>query len=247
MTYLSRWLVSAVSAVLLALNPAPGWPMPRVPPTVGGCDTTKPGLFPCGGRTAVMPLGDSITEGFRSTGGNGYRGTFQDLLNAKFAGRWLYAGSITSGSRWLSHEGHGGWKCTELLGGIAEWLPAAGDARVGLILLDAGTNDARAGASATAVRDCLSQLLDRVAVLAPGVHVLLAQITITAAATPTVQGQQSSLNSLLPGLAASRSIPVRVVDMTGVQLGPDGIHPSDAGYQDMARRWMTALTNTGWI
>jgi lysophospholipase L1-like esterase len=72
----------------------------------------------------------------------------------------------------------------------------------------------------------------------PGVHVLLAQITITTSAPPAVQQEQQALNALLPGLAGGT---VRVVDMTRVELGPDGIHPDDAGYRDMACRWMHGI------
>jgi lysophospholipase L1-like esterase len=89
----------------------------------------------------ILPLGDSITYGYDSTDGNGYR---QDLLNKlssnPFFSPITYIGSQTNGNMANpNNEGHPGAIITEIVNFTTnhQALPA----RPNVVLLMAGTND----------------------------------------------------------------------------------------------------------
>jgi lysophospholipase L1-like esterase len=202
-------------------------------------------------RTAIMPLGDSITAGTQSSAGNGYRAYLADLLDsgAPMGAGWLYEGGVESGSLFWSHEGHSGYTVNQ----IGSYVPAGlakapnGGQDVNLVLLDAGTNDARQNRTAAQMLADTSALLDRILGFSPSVRVVVAQITITTSATSGQQQAERDFDTQLPALAAGKGDRVAVVDMRGVHLGGDGIHPDDVGYQDMAGRWHAVLTSAGWL
>jgi len=202
-------------------------------------------------RTVVMPLGDSITYGTASTSGDGYRAPLAGLLNtaAPMGRSWLYEGSINSGDSWWSNEGHGGATIDYLNSHLGGWLPVAGNAGlpVTLVLLDAGTNDAAANRTSAQMLASMSTLLNNLLATDPGVRVMVAQVTITTSDTAAQRQAEAGFDTGLPALAASKGPQVAVVDMRGVALSGDGLHPGDAGYQDMANRWYAALTTTGWL
>jgi lysophospholipase L1-like esterase len=203
-------------------------------------------------RSTIMPLGDSITWGTNSTTGDGYRKPLADLLNpvTPMGSRWLYEGSLDSGDQWWSHEGHGGWTIDNLANSIASWLPLAGHARlpVGLVLLDAGTNDAGiSNHTSTQMLASMSTLLDHILAADPGARILVSQITITLRDTTAQQQAETDFDNGLPTLAASKGANVRVVDMRGVALSADQLHPGDAGYNDMAGRWYAAMAAANWL
>src|ERR1700712_4085517 len=94
---------------------------------------------PIGNRNPVplriLPLGDSITFGFLSTDGNGYR---QDLLTMLSGTQVQYIGSIRAGNMTDNfNEGHSGAVISQIAGFANQSLPQ----RPNLILLMAGTND----------------------------------------------------------------------------------------------------------
>jgi lysophospholipase L1-like esterase len=207
---------------------------------------------PCAGaRTVYLPLGDSITEGYKSRSGNGYRAVLADKLStvAPMGCGWSYAGTQASGSRYYPHEGHSG----ETINQIASHLPASLNAMapaglpVSVVLLGAGTNDDGQNRTADRMLSDMSALLDRIHAGRPSTKVLVAQITITTRNSPAQQQAERDFNAGLPALAAGKGGWVRVVDMSDVHLSADRIHPDDAGYADMAGRWHTALTANGWL
>jgi lysophospholipase L1-like esterase len=202
-------------------------------------------------RTAIMPLGDSITGGTQSSAGNGYRAYLAGLLDSgsPMGTGWLYEGGVESGSLFWSHEGHSG----NTINQIASYVPAGlakapnGGQDINLVLLDAGTNDARQNRTATQMLTDTSALVDRILGFSPSIRVVVAQITITTSATSAQQQAERDFDSQLPALAAGKGARVAVVDMRGVHLAGDGIHPDDTGYQDMASRWYAALNSAGWL
>lgn len=212
-----RWLVAAVAAVVTLAVPAaptPGPTRPRPP---------NPLAF------SIMPVGDSITIGAAGTTGTGYRGYLAGLVPLA-----TWVGS--QGAAPLRHEGHSGWTCDQLADQARAW---AARHRPRMVLLDCGTNDDGLGRSAEQMLASAARLLDELA--AGGARtVLVAQITITPYNTPAQQQAEIDFNAGLPALAAART-GVRVVDMTGVHLSPDRVHPDDEGYAEMARRWAAAL------
>lgn len=196
------------------------------------------------GRVTILPAGDSLTRGDGSSGGDGYRGYLASKLGPGGC-RWTYGGAVQGGAGWWSHDGYGGARIDQVAArypaGLHATAPAGGDA--GIVLLGAGTNDADQGLSVAQMLAATDDLLDRV-LTPPGVRVLLAQ--------PAAIHRQPAASTLtayaaaLPDLIADRGGRVRLVDMRGVDPGPDGVHPDDAGYQAMATLWYQGLVDAGW-
>jgi lysophospholipase L1-like esterase len=81
----------------------------------------------------MLPLGDSITWGFQSSDGNGYR---LDLKNLLSGNQVIYVGSQQSGSMANNeNEGHPG----ALIDQIATYAQASLPDRPNVVLLMAGT------------------------------------------------------------------------------------------------------------
>jgi lysophospholipase L1-like esterase len=203
-------------------------------------------------RTAILPLGDSITDGVKSGTGNGYRGYLANRFTAggsPMGTGWLYEGGLESGSLFWSHEGHSGNTIDQIAAFVPSGLAKApnGAQNVDLVLLDAGTNDDGQNRTATQMIADTSTLLDKVLGFSPSIRVVLAQITVTTRNTATQQQTERDFDDQLPALAEAKGARVAVVDMRGVHLSVDGIHPDDAGYQDMANRWYATLASAGWL
>ncbi len=213
------------------LRPAPGMVICCTPPP-----RPQPGIG------QIMPLGDSITVGSCSTSGDGYR----DRLDAKLraAGYPLTSvGSQVSASG-MRHEGHGGWTIDQVTAGVqGGWLATPPE----WVLLDAGTNDDGQGRTAAQMLASMSTLLDKILAAGPTVKVIVAQLTITTYNTAAQQQAEQDYDNGLPALAAAKGWRVRTVDMRGVELAaastctPGGVHPDDAGYEQMANRWYAAI------
>lgn len=184
------------------------------------------------GGTHMMPLGDSITAGFRSSTGGGYEQSLLPLLPAG----WVTVGSQVNGG--IPDEGHSGYTMAQVRDGFAAWY-AANPAQ--WILLDVGSNDAKLGATFSNMITLYGNLLDAVHAAAPSARVVVAQLTISTGLTAAQQTAEQRFNTGLPQLAASKGAWVRVADMRGVELSSDGLHPDDAGYATMAQRWWSVL------
>jgi lysophospholipase L1-like esterase len=201
-------------------------------------------------NTGYWPVGDSITEGVASSAGNGWRGMLADRLNSAGTGcGWHYTGSRRTGSLNLPHDGLGG----KTINQVASFTPTSfgsmapnGDA-AHVVLWNAGTNDDGLNRTAQQMLDDTGAALDRLHLAGPHVKVLLQQITITAGNNPTQRQAEEDFDNGLPALAASKGDWVRLVDMRGVHLATDNIHPDDLGYGQMADRIHGALAREGWL
>jgi lysophospholipase L1-like esterase len=191
------------------------------------------------GGVRVMPLGDSITDGFNVPGG--YRiGLWQRLANA---GRTTdFVGTGFNGPAALGdhdHEGHSGWRIDQLDANITGWLRTANPRT---ILLHIGTNDIGQNYDVGNAPARLSTLIDHIRTLAPNVELFVAQVTPTADAANEVKTQ--TFNAALPGIVAQKGPLTHLVDMhsalTTADLA-DGLHPNAGGYDKMAARWYAAL------
>ncbi|KAL5327173.1 hypothetical protein ACEPPN_004865 [Leptodophora sp. 'Broadleaf-Isolate-01'] len=198
----------------------------------------------------ILPLGDSITYGFRSTDGNGYRKHLLDKITATANGTTQYIGSVRSGNMTDNHnEGHPGAVITEIgnfsLGSLA--------LRPNLILLMAGTNDMNLNLSVGAT-ERLGNLIDMCSTACPDAVILLAQLT--PAAKPDVEARIEQFNPAVISLAASREgkgMKIAVVDMpkfvTTADL-KDNLHPNDVGHAKMADAWFEGIQKAaakGWF
>src|SRR5438105_4609597 len=92
----------------------------------------------------IMPLGDSITEGFSDVEGfsaetsdGGYRGPlFRMLVDAGFPIAFVGTADPVKDRPYGNWEGHGGWHATQIKDGISGFLVAS---RPDVVLLHIGT------------------------------------------------------------------------------------------------------------
>lgn len=196
----------------------------------------------------IQPLGDSITWGYRSSDGNGYR---QDLLNMLSGNPVQYVGSQRSGNMADSfNEGHPGAVISE----IADYAKLSLPDRPNIILLMAGTNDCNKPEDPAGAPARLASLIDKCIAACPDAVIIVAQLTPIAGAAS--QANVEKFNAAVPGLVATRASQgahILTVDMSAfVTVGQldDGLHPNDAGYANMATAWFGALqkaASNGWI
>ncbi|MGW3564289.1 SGNH/GDSL hydrolase family protein [Streptomyces sp. NPDC000941] len=187
----------------------------------------------------VMPLGDSITDGFNVPGG--YR---VDLWQNFVAGGHNvdFVGSMSNGPGNLGdrdHEGHSGWTIGQIDSNVVNWLRTYTPRTV---LLHIGTNDMY-GSDPAGAPGRLSTLLDHITATSPNTEVFVATIIPISSFDPAVR----TFNATIPGIVQSKvnaGKRVHLVDMyralTTADLA-DGVHPNAGGYSKMANVWYSAL------
>jgi len=190
------------------------------------------------GGVRVMPLGDSITDGFNVPGG--YR---NDLWQKLVAGGYRidFVGSQFNGPSTLGdhdHEGHSGWTIAQIDASIVPWLQATTPRTV---LLHIGTNDMFSASAGAPQR--LATLLDHITATVPNAEVFVATIIPLSGADAQVR----TFNAAIPGIVQTNvnaGRHVHLVDMypalTLADLA-DGVHPNATGYSKMATVWHNAL------
>src|SRR6266536_3824928 len=125
------------------------------------------------GPIRIMPLGDSLTDGFDVPGG--YRIELWSLL----AGDGLcvdFVGSLTNGPRTMpdrDHEGHSGWRIDQIAGSAGPWLERH---RPQIVLLLVGTNDVVQDFALAAAPGRLGALIDQITGALPESRVVVASI-----------------------------------------------------------------------
>ncbi|UPG73473.1 Ig-like domain-containing protein [Roseomonas gilardii subsp. gilardii] len=201
----------------------------------------------------IMPLGDSITYGWRQIDTNyGYlqdnlANGYRQPLWADFTDRDMlinYVGSQSSGTDTLpdhDHAGFPGWKADELATILPSLLSSsAPDA----VLLMAGANDVfREDAAQNTVGTDIKAMLDAIAAANPSTHVYVSTILPTAWADASeVNAVNAVIRSTVQSAIASGQ-KVTLVEMPGVTTADmyDGIHPTEAGYAEMAQYWLNAI------
>jgi lysophospholipase L1-like esterase len=193
------------------------------------------------GGVRVMPLGDSITDGYNVPGG--YRIKLWQQMAADH--RTVdFVGSGANGPAALGdhdHEGHSGWKIRDLDANIDGWLRTQAPRTV---LLHIGTNDINGNDDVAGAPARLSALIDRIRTLAPVAEVFVA--TITPIADPAAEQRARTFNATVPGIVATKGSRTHLVDLhaalTTADLA-DGLHPNAGGYDKMAVAWYAALTS----
>ncbi|MBT2398228.1 phosphatidylinositol-specific phospholipase C domain-containing protein [Streptomyces sp. ISL-100] len=196
-------------------------------------------------RLAVMPLGDSITQGVGSSTASGYRADLGALLKDR-ADVVDLVGTLQHGAvagMDLDHEGHSGWRIDQLSANIETWLAAA---KPNVVLLHIGTNDMNRDYQVSTAPARLGGLIDQIRVASPSTVILVA--SLVPSTTPEVQKRIVAYNAAIPGVIAARATPtglVRQVSMADVTTGDlnDTLHPKDSGYSKMARAWYTGIAN----
>ncbi|MFI6345991.1 SGNH/GDSL hydrolase family protein [Streptomyces sp. NPDC050560] len=192
------------------------------------------------GGVRIMPLGDSLTDGFTPYPG-GYRVVLWQLLAAD--GTAVdFVGSLANGPAELGdhdHEGHSGWRIDQLDTGIDAWLTATAPHTVLLLI---GTNDLNQNHDVPHAPARLSALIDRIRARRPDAEIFVA--TVPPQENATQQARVVAYNAAIPGVVAGKDNRVHLVPMydalTTADLA-DGIHPTRAGYGKMAAVWHDAL------
>ncbi|WFE97783.1 cellulose binding domain-containing protein [Micromonospora sp. WMMD987] len=202
-----------------------------------GSVVTAPASAESNGGVRVMPLGDSITDGFNVPGG--YRIELWQRLVAD-GYRVDFVGSMFNGPSNLGdhdHEGHSGWTIAQIDANVVNWLR---NTTPRTVLLHIGTNDMYNASGAPAR---LSTLIDKITNTAPNADVFVATIIPRNGTESAVR----TFNAAIPGIVQSKVSAgkrVHLVDMfSAVGTGDlaDGIHPNATGYRKMATTWYNAL------
>ncbi len=203
----------------------------------------------------LMPLGDSITAGYDSTTGNGWRGPLATALTGKVA-VLDFVGSQNDGTMAdPDNEGHYGDTISEIADLATTNLNTY---KPNLVLLDVGINDLASGTeSSSEVADAptrLASLIDQILSAEPDATVLVAQLIVNQT-SDAVEDDVVAFNNALPAIVQARANEgehVYLVDMSAVTTADlDGnTHPNDTGYQVMANAWYAAIQQVianGWI
>lgn len=166
-----------------------------------------------------------------------------------------YIGSQKSGNMTNNeNEGHPG----ALIDQIAEFAHASLPEQPNLILLMAGTNDMAIDNDTATAPDRLGSLIDEchnaTSTAAGRSVIIVAQLT--PAADNATESRIQTFNSAIPRLVAKRvhaGMKVLTVDMSAyvtVNDLKDGLHPSDYGYNQMAKAWYAGIetaADKGWL
>jgi lysophospholipase L1-like esterase len=207
-----------------------------------------------GPSISLMPLGDSITEGYPTTATlaqGGYRCPLYSLLASQSvpvvtSGYGANLVTACSETGWEGHEGDTIQQIQAL---------EAGDGSVsinkpGIILLLAGTNDVAQGI-APDITSNLTALLNNLFSQDPGVHIFLSTIPpMNPAVSTTIAGwavQVPSANQQIEAVATAFAGQVTLVDFYSAAVGnipaniSDGVHPTQAGYAILANLWSQAV------
>jgi len=224
------------------------------------------GYMPCpttaGTACAVLPLGDSITEGYMASGANGgYR--VELFRQAVLAGKNLtFVGTVMNGPTTVEnktfprrHEGHGGY--TIAGGGQGALAGSITDNAISMyhphiVLLMVGTNDINGNINVSSAPTRLGQLIDEIIADAP------AALVVVASVIPIRDDGNNqripSFNAAIPGLVNTRAAAGKHVvyldnyaafikdSSWKTSLMGDNLHPNTAGYAVLGRAFYGAIS-----
>ncbi|KZV72072.1 carbohydrate esterase family 3 protein [Peniophora sp. CONT] len=200
-------------------------------------------------NVTVLPLGDSITYGWQSTDGNGYREGLLELI--KVDGNTVdYIGSIQAGS--MTDNWNDGY-----IGCTIDQISTSGIPALKMVpqvvLLLAGTNDINYQEDLSNAPARLNTLIDEVFSYTPKATILVSDIPLIVDATlePLVKTYNAGVLSLVNNriAAGQKLVHVSLDALTTSQMA-DELHPNDEGYQVLAKAWyagVQAAEAKGWI
>jgi len=197
----------------------------------------------------IMPLGDSITEGAKSSDNAGYRSWLTDLYFPGQAGnpndnfQCDFVGSISTGPDSMvdkQHEGWAGQNATFIRNNVSQFLRNNPPQVVFLMI---GANDITDNVDPGVIRNTIGAILDSIYNFNNQIEIYLGEVSTRADAK---QSKVVELNSALIGLVSGKKAngyDVTLVDMdlSSNKIDADGVHPNDRGYQEIALAWFSAL------
>jgi lysophospholipase L1-like esterase len=229
---------------------------------VGGQGSVD-GFMPCptnGDPCAVLPLGDSITEGYGSSGG-GYRvELFRKTLQA--GQNITFVGSLTNGPNTVDnqpfpqrHEGHGGYTIDTDGGhnGISGQITdsALSMYHPNIVLLMIGTNDLNGNVDVNNAPTRLANLMDDILDSSPDTLLVVSTII------PMANGNNNKVapyNDAIVGLVDDRAGAGKHVIMVDIWTAftadpnyqntwmTDSLHPNDTGYAVLGTSFYDAIS-----
>ncbi|MDJ0556128.1 MAG: SGNH/GDSL hydrolase family protein [Microcoleaceae cyanobacterium MO_207.B10] len=190
----------------------------------------------------IMPLGDSITDGYNVPGG--YRiNLWKKLIDEGF--NFEFVGSMKNGPESLpdkNHEGHSGWRIDQINQLIKRWLKKA---QPEIILLMIGTNDMVQNYFVETAPQRLDKLVRDIFQQLPEVQILVASIPLVdeLVINEKVQNYNSAIKSLVEERKkqGDRLHFVDIYSELSIDDLADGVHPNIQGHSKMADIWGTVL------
>ena len=208
----------------------------------------------------IMPLGASITMGFQSTDGNGYRKTLKDELTAQ--GQIVnMIGSRSDGNMYDNQdEGWSGFTIQEVQAkaeaSLPKYLP-------NVVTLLVGTNDAKVATGESdqemgnIMHDRLDGMIGTIYKHVPNAVVLVAKLPPNA--DSKVNARIAVYNSRIPDLVNAWAIgqksggtkkSIGWIDpstVIGVEDLVDGTHPNDAAYIRLGTQWYEGIVRMRYL
>jgi lysophospholipase L1-like esterase len=189
----------------------------------------------------VLPFGDSITWGYPSSDGGGYRCELQNYLTTQESTLEMVGSGSAGPCTQNKNEGHSGWTIAQL-SSISNCTITG--YRPNVVLLDIGTNDLNNGGSVASAVSEIQNLINKIFADRPSVTVLVGALIPTT--NSTVASKMRSFNLEVSAWVADQKSAgkhIRWVDMGMVKTTDlqDGLHPNDAGYQKMAFGWTAGI------
>lgn len=215
------------------------------PPDNSANSQQLPTAAPIARRTLkIMPLGDSITDGYIAPGG--YRiALWQSLTQRGY--RIDFVGSLKNGPPELpdkDHEGHSGWRIRDIRSQIQPWLQQT---QPDIVLLIIGSNDILKNDAAETASDRLQGLLDEILAQVPNVKIVVG--SIPPMADPARDRQVRAYNAKLKSAIAQNQAAGKSVFFADIYAAlnlndlPDGLHPNAEGHRKIAAAWDKSLTS----
>lgn len=205
----------------------------RVLPLGGMCISSR--------QIPLLTLTASITFGYHSTDGNGYRKDLEDLLapiaNVTYIGTQC-SGSMTNGN----NEGHPGFVISQMEAVAAPDLSQ----KPNVVLVYVGTNDMLYPVEPATAPQRMAALVSYLAGQLPQALIVVGNLFLET--DPVVQARIDTFNKDLPAAIQplqAKGVNAVIADfstvLTKADLHCDGEHPNDVGYAKMARVFFDSL------
>ncbi|MEW1779599.1 FG-GAP-like repeat-containing protein, partial [Streptomyces sp. NPDC086777] len=202
-------------------------------------------------KVTLLPLGDSITYGYGSTSGDGYRAQLWKLMNDE-GETPTFVGSQSSGQMSQpNHEGYPGWRIDQISGitsaALSKYHPT-------VVTLHAGTNDMNQNYDVAGAPARFDALVGKILTEDPGVTVIAS--ILVPSQDPAVEARIEEFNRQIVDLMDVRIAEGQKIWVAGMgEIDPaadlsDALHPNDNGYLKMAASFndgIYAAAVQGWL
>lgn len=199
-------------------------------------------------RLKIMPLGDSITEGYSSR--DSYRWHLWRLMqqsgfDVDFVGS-VRPQALTDNEFDADHEGHWGFLASQILRGLPRWLAAN---TPDIVLLHIGTNDIGSCSGPNETAKTTQQIIDLIQDHNQNTIILLAKIVPIdfdgqCDSGKSIDEMVRQLNQRLEVISTDKP-DIVIVDLYSALDAKsdfrDMVHPNTQGFKKMAEGWFQAL------